>query len=176
VGQWAPNKQYTYTISTPNEVEVTVSDRIYYEGTYPVKTDLVIKNNGLADAYIRVAIAGAWVVEEGTGTDAVQYTVSDWKNTGDPANDDGIFNWGAAQPAKNNTNTRHWRLGDDGYYYYMKSVVPGEIIEPLFDSYKLTASSPVGGSYLAFTIIAQGVYLADAEHLFPNDIWAALPK
>jgi hypothetical protein len=176
VGQWAPNKQYTYTISTPNEVEVTVSDRIYYEGTYPVKTDLVIKNNGLADAYIRVAIAGAWVVEEGTGTDAVQYTVSDWKNTGDPANDDGIFNWGAAQPAKNNTNTRHWRLGDDGYYYYMKSVVPGETIEPLFDSYKLTASSPVGGSYLAFTIIAQGVYLADAQHLFPADIWAELSK
>lgn len=176
LSEWQANKQYTYTISTPNEVEVHVSDEIVMEGTCPVKKNLVIKNCGLADAYIRVAIAGAWVVEEGTGTDAVQYTVSDWKNTGDSAKDDGIFDWGAAQPAKNITNTRHWRLGDDGYYYYMKSVVPGETIEPLFDSYKLTASSPVGGAYLAFTIIAQGIYLADAQHLFPDDIWTELSK
>ncbi len=176
LSEWQANKQYTYTISTPNEVEVHVSDEIVMEGTYPVKQNLVIKNCGLADAYIRVALTGAWIVEEGTGTDAVQYTVSDWKNTGDPAKDDGIFNWGVAQPVKDATNSRHWRLGDDGYYYYMKPVVPGEVLEPLFDSYKLTASSPVGGSYLAFTIIAQGVYLADAQHLFPAEIWTELSK
>ena len=170
VGQWAPNKQYTYTITTPHEVEVTVSDRIYYEGTYPVKTDLVIKNNGLADAYIRVALTGAWMVKDtNIGSDAtVNLTVSDWKT------DDGEFNWGTDQPRTGVTNSNSWRLGNDGYYYYMELVKPGETIKPLFESYKLTAPAPTGGAFLAFTILAQGVYAADAQYLFDSDIWNEL--
>lgn len=173
VGQWAPNKQYTYTISTPNEVEVTVSDRIYYEGTYPVKTDLVIKNNGLADAYIRVALTGAWMVKDtNIGSDAtVNLIVSDWKT------DDGEFDWGTDQPTTTETNQKGWRLGNDGYYYYMQVVKPGETIQPLFKSYKLTAPAPTGGAFLAFTILAQGVYATDAQYLFDSDVWNELkPK
>lgn len=171
VGQWAPNKQYTYTITTPHEVEVTVSDRIYYDGTYPVKTDLAIKNNGLADAYIRVALTGAWVVKEtnigGDGT--VNLIVSDWKT------DDGEFKWSNDDPPTTGvTNSNSWRLGNDGYYYYMELVKPGETIKPLFESYKLTAPAPTGGAFLAFTILAQGVYAADAQYLFDSGVWDIL--
>lgn len=158
---WASGKQYTYVISTPHEVEVTVEDEVVMEGSFPVKKNLTITNTGLADAYLRVAISGAWVVDEkdSSGND-VQIIVSDWKDT------DGEFTWSASQPVTGTTNTNNWRLGPDGFYYYMDMLSPGEAAKSLFDTYKLTASAPMPGAYLELSILAQAVYHSDRSLLF----------
>jgi hypothetical protein len=56
----------------------------------------------------------------------------------------------------------------------MKLTVPGEILAPLFESYKLTASAPMSGAYLNLSILAQGILDIHADDLFPDDIWAEL--
>ena len=156
---WAPGKLYTFKISSPEEVQVEVSDNVTYENGFPVKKDLVIKNNGFATIYVRVAVAGAWVVDD-TDSD-LSYIVSDWKDT------DGVFDWGGTAPTST-TNSKHWRLGSDGYYYYMKLVKPGEVLEKLFESYTLTVSAPVADAYLELSVLVQAV--------FPNDLNTAWPE
>lgn len=171
---WEAGKQYTFKISSPEEVQVDVTDEIVMDGTFPVKQNLQIKNNGIADAFIRVALTGAWVIEETIESETVQFIVADWKNSG-AATDDGIFDWGGgSKPVTGSANSNNWRLGSDNYYYYMKRVKAGETVEPLFNSYKLTAASPMGGAYLEFNIVAQGVRCEDGEHLFPAEIWTEL--
>ena len=168
--EWVPGKLYTFKISSPQEIEVQVTDEVVMDGIYPVKRNLQIKNTGIADAYIRVAIAGSWVVDHTTTQGTSQLIIADWKNSGDPDTDDGVFTWSSSQPSKGRPNSNFWRLGSDGYYYYMKLTVPGEILEPLFESYKLTASAPMSGAYLNLSILAQGVLDIHAEQLFPTEI------
>ena len=164
--KWNPGKLYTFRISSPQEVEVQVTDEVVMDGIYPVKQNLQIKNTGIADAYIRVAITGSWVVDHTTEQGAAtQLIIADWKNSGDPDTDDGEFKWG---------NLGIWRHGSDGYYYYMKKTAPGEILEPLFETYKLTANAPMSGAYLNLSILAQGVLDIHADDLFPADIKGAL--
>ena len=172
--EWVPGKLYTFKISSPQEVEVQVTDEVVMDGIYPVKRNLQIKNTGIANAYIRVAIAGSWVVDHTTTQGTSQLIIADWKNSGDPDTDDGVFTWSSSQPSKGRTNSNLWRLGSDGYYYYMKQTVPGEILAPLFESYKLTASAPMSGAYLNLSILAQGVLDIHADDLFPADIKTAL--
>ena len=172
--EWVPGKLYTFKISSPQEVEVEVTDEVVMDGIYPVKQNLQIKNTGIANAYIRVAIAGSWVVDHTTTQGTSQLIIADWKNSGDPYTDDGVFTWSSSQPSKGRTNSNLWRLGSDGYYYYMKQTVPGEILAPLFESYKLTASAPMSGAYLNLSILAQGVLDIHADDLFPAEIKAAL--
>lgn len=168
IAEWQPNKQYTYTITTPHEVQITVHDEVAVEGNFPVKKNMTVKNTGLADAYVRVAIVGSWVLDAADGS---QYVISDWKES------DGTFVWSTgAKPVEGSTNSNSWRLGPDGYYYYMKVLVPGEETKPLFDSYTLTASSPTGGSYLELVILANGVFVPDVQHIFHSDIVNALPN
>jgi hypothetical protein len=164
--KWNPGKLYTFRISSPQEVEVQVTDEVVMDGIYPVKQNLQIKNTGIADAYIRVAITGSWVVDHTTEQGAAtQLIIADWKNSGDPDTDDGEFKWG---------NLGIWRHGSDGYYYYMKKTAPGDILEPLFETYKLTANAPMSGAYLNLSILAQGVLDVHAVDLFPDEIKAAL--
>ena len=166
IAEWQPNKQYTYTITTPHEVQITVHDEVTVEGNFPVKKKMTVKNTGLADAYVRVAIVGSWVLDAADGS---QYVISDWKES------DGTFVWSTgAKPVEGSTNSNFWRLGPDGYYYYMKTLVPGEETKPLFDSYTLTASSPTGGSYLELVILANGVFVTDVQHIFHSTIVSAL--
>ena len=172
--KWNPGKLYTFRISSPQEVEVQVTDEVVMDGIYPVKQNLQIKNTGIADAYVRVAITGSWVVDHATAQGTANHLIiADWKNSGDPT-DDGVFNWASSQPTKETTNSNLWRLGSDGYYYYMKKTVPGETLKPLFESYKLTASAPMSGAYLNLSILAQGVLDVHAVDLFPAEIKAAL--
>lgn len=176
--KWKPGKQYAFKISAPGEVKIEVADEVIFNGSYPVKQNLKIKNTGLADSYIKVAVEGNWVTDERfIGKDEiVQVIVSNWKNTGDTNKDDGFFDWGTSKPAVGTTNPKNWRLGTDGFYYYMKKVKPGEIIEPLFESYTLTASPPMVGAYLNLYIIAQGVLCSDVEYAFPAEIVDELEK
>ena len=170
IAEWQPNKRYTYTISTPHEVEVEVTDEIVYNGSYPVKQNLQIKNVGLADAYIRVMISGAWVVDETINGTVQPVVVADWKNTGHRTTDDGEFVWESTKPVNGTCNAEGWRCFEDGFFYYMNKTVPGGTIPRLFKSYTLTASPPVAGAYLELTILAQGVYASDINLIFPQEI------
>ena len=166
---WNPNKQYTYTISTPHEVEVEITDKVEYEGQHPVKRDLKIKNTGLADAYIRVSLYGAWVVDEVVDGQTTQLIVSDWKT------EDGEFTWtDAGEPKVGIVNNDQWTIGDDGYYYYLNKTVPGETIPSPFESYKLTASPPVSGAYLELYVLAQAIYYDDVTYLFPSSLYTSI--
>ena len=165
---WLPGKLYTFKISSPEEIEVEVTDEVVMDGIYPVKRNLQIKNIGIADAYIRVAIAGLWVVDNTANGTTSQLIISDWKPS------DGEFTWPGAEPVIGQTNANHWRLGSDGYYYYMKKTSPGETLAPLFTSYKLTANSPMSGAYLELSILTQGVLVEQTQELFPADIFQLL--
>lgn len=155
-----PGKLYTFRISSPREVQLEVTDEVVMDGIYPVKQNLQIRNSGITPVYVRVALEGSWAVEDGDS----QLIISDWKPT------DGEFTWPVAAPSEGQTNTNNWRLGSDGFYYYMKKVSSGETLAPLFTSYKLTASSPMSGAYLEFSILAQGVLEEDMAALYPDDI------
>ena len=171
ITEWKQDKQYTIVISTPHEVEVEVTDNVEYEGDYPVKKNLVIKNTGLTEAYIRVAVTGAWMVDDNTSGTEKKLTVSDWKET------DGEFTWpSAGMPTTDSKNSNNWRLGPDGYYYYMMKTSPGQVLGTLFESYKLTAPSPMLGAYLELSILAQAFYVTDAEYVFPTEIFNNLDK
>lgn len=160
---WLPGKLYTFRISSPEEVEVEVTDEVVMDGICPVKRNLQIKNTGLADSYIRVVIDGAWVVDDNTnGGEPVPVIVADWK-----PDVEGVYTWpdGAAgyDPA-------NWIKSSDGYYYYLHVTHPGEVIAPLFDSYKLTAQAPVAGAYLEMDVLVQAVHYEDVKDFFPNHI------
>ena len=137
IDNWSADKKYTYIISMPQEVDVEVDDMV--EGN--VKKALEIENTGMADSYIRVALVGYWILERGDGTEDI---VSKWnKDT------DGEFT---------NLCPTGWIKGNDGYYYFTKVLEPHEIADPpLFESYKLTAASPVVGAKLKLSVLVQSV-------------------
>ena len=172
--EWSQNKQYTYVLSSPEEIEIDVTDRIEYEGNYPVKKNLVITNTGLSTALIRVALVGSWCVDtEDAEGNEMQVVVSNWKSTDDPATGtpaDGEFTWGTAAPTVGTTNANNWQLGSDGFYYYMKQVLPGEKLIPLFESYKLTAKPPMPNAYLELTVSVDAIYPSYMTEVWPEDV------
>jgi hypothetical protein len=165
LGSWAPNKQYTYTITTPQEVAVTVTDKVETIGGYPVKSDLKITNTGLSDAYIRVAIVGAWMVNDiDENNKQRQVMVADWK-----PEEDGDFIWsGDVEPKVGVINSSKWTRDSNGYYYYTDPLRPGKDAPALFDSYTLTATAPMVGAYLELQILVQAVHLVDRDKMFPQ--------
>ena len=158
---WEPNKKYTYIISLPDEVKVHVDDEVD-EATEKIKSDLVIKNTGLSPIYVRAAIIGNWVTEHIKNGETTYNVVADWRNTGTPANDDGVFEWGTGGEPQTNANVRNWRKGSDGFYYYMKEIAPGQVVpDKLFETYTLTANSPVPEAVLDLTIAVQALRYED---------------
>lgn len=156
---WQKDKIYTYVISTPEEVEVEVTDKV--EGN--VKSDLRIINTGLAVSYIRVAIAGSWVIPNETETYEDDVIVADWTDA------DGEFVWSdkiydTVQQAHDN---KGWYKHTDGFYYYMVPVPRGAETAKLFETYTLK-SSPVAGAVLDLTILAQAVIAEDASIVWPD--------
>ena len=171
VATWKPNKKYTYVISSPEDVEIEVTDEVVYEGTNPVKQNLEIKNVGLSEAYIRVAMVGNWVVPKNPAAtisdeptdvnDQTQVEIRDsWKDT------DGEFEGLAIENLKQGD---HWHKDPDGYYYYMKPVARGEVISGPFTKYTLTASAPEAGAYLELIVAVQAVYPADAPLMYQSN-------
>lgn len=178
---WQEGKQYTFIISTPEEVKVEVDDEVTYDGNYPVKQNLSITNTGLANIYIRVTLTGSWLVDKVIDGKTVQVTVGDWEKESD-----GSFDWGAEKPVKNVMNDLGWQLGTDGYYYYVGQLKPGYpngIVKPgdelpkLFEKYTLTSSGTMPDSYLELAVVVQGVLFSEnLEGVFPEDILRALGK
>ncbi len=161
---WEGGKAYIYTIGTPNEVNVKVTDVV--EGH--IKKNLVIKNSGMATTYIRASIIGEWV----TGTPDNFTIVDRWEEAG--TNQDGTFTWGNGN---NNVEPElvdddgdaasGWCKGTDGYYYYLDPVPANtEVPVKLFEKYELnkaTASHVPVGARLVLTIVAQAVHVDDIK-------------
>lgn len=163
--KWEAGKKYTFQISSPNEVEIVVSDEVNRN----VKSNLVIKNNGLLPVYVRVAIIGYWI------NSSDEQIVADW----DPEVD-GDFNWGTSSNQEWGTSGEYWRKGSDGFYYCMKLLNTGEEIskkssthKALFDTYTLTATPPKAGSELEMIISVQALRQDQISSIWPNDISTA---
>ena len=112
--------------------------------TLSSKTNVLIKNTGDTDAYIRVAVVVNWMSEDGTrvwATKPVEGT-------------DYSINW-----AFNDTeNPTAWDPGSDGYYYYKNSVAPnGGVTEILINEAKVLNEAPQEGYYLSIEIMASAI-------------------
>lgn len=163
---WSRDKVYTYVISTPEEVEVEVSDVV--EGY--VKKDLVIRNTGLATAYIRASIVGNWVIPAGEEPSDEDIIVADWI-----PEEHGTFNWGAdngnKEPSEHAT-TGWYKHPSDGYYYYLNPVARGcAVPDKLFETYTLNPEKvPVSGAVLDLSIVVQAVLDVDVAVAWPSDV------
>ena len=146
---WTAGKQYTYRISSPEEIEVEVDDDVVENDTK--KENLEIRNTGLATSYMRVIMTGYWVIPG--ETEAEDLIVGQWKqpavNVDDPEAD-GVYE----QVPDFDDN---WIVGDDGFYYYRHPVPSGEKTKDLFRSYTLTGNPPVVAAELVLSIAVQAV-------------------
>lgn len=165
---WKPDKKYTYVISTPEEVEVEVSDEVSDDKSK--KTDLKIRNTGLSPAYIRAAIVGSWVIDDGDGIASDNdKIVADWEP--DKA-EQGTFVWGSdnsgSEPGA--SAAQGWVKHDDGYYYHLNLVPRGEETAVLFESFTI-GNAPVPDAQLDLTILVQAIYPDDLTHSgWPQEI------
>ena len=167
---WYAGQLRTYTIRV-DEVNVKIEDNvsvvdafkeqvtdatghtfeaISYKGS--TKTDVVITNTGNTDVYIRAALIGQWLDEDGNPV----FGFTDYA-TGDVALVDSwyqdqfgktpLFKQGKfiGLPGYNGTSaTNHnWTLEDDGFYYYEAIVEEGKSV-PVADSLftKYTVGTP----------------------------------
>ncbi len=165
---WEKDKIYTYVISTPEEVEIEVTDQISRNGLgQPVKDNLSIRNTGLSSVYVRAMLVGNWVLPNSTETFVDDHIVASWN-----PEEEGDFIWGAdngnVEPSTSATNG--WYKHTDGYYYHLNPIPRGESTAKLFESYTLTAKPPVVNAVLDFTILVQAVYLDDLQLIWPASI------
>lgn len=144
VTEWKPDHRYEFTIGIlADEMDVEVSDKVVGK----VKSDLQIKNTGLASGYIRATMVGFWVNASGA-------IVAPWRET------DGTFN--------GLTGSDWTKSSTDGFYYYTQPVAPGATTSKLFETYTLTAAPPVEGAHLELTILAQIVIESDLKTAWPD--------
>ena len=175
---WKAGQLRTYTIRIDEvnvqiEDEVTMAeastetivtpwgekDAISYAGSE--KTDVVITNTGNTDAFIRVALIGQWLDEDGNPvfgftdyTHGIQLVDSWYQDqfvnkhrthgrfVGLPGYDETALNNG-------------WVLGDDGYYYFTKAVAPGKVTGGMSDDNYVEA--PLFTSYTVGSVPAAAV-------------------
>ena len=137
---WNAGQLRTFTLK-PGVVDVEIEDKVSgFE-----KTDVVIRNTGNVDAYIRAMIVANWWGTAGAETGiAMGFTsaahtayVKMWERTsltGD--NYGGVFD---TLPGAD------WVLAQDGYFYYTKKVASGDPTgSPLFKKYSMdTQAHPV---------------------------------
>jgi len=153
--EWEANKKYTYTISIKETVEVSVDDTV----SGNVKSNVIIRNTGLSDAYIRATIVGYWENENGN--------VVDWWDSTNVG--DGEFVWG-------NEWGDYWLYGSDGFYYYKYPIKVGDSpTVPLFESYKLTRTDAPASAVLKLNIVVQAVkYVIDNKESLKK-AWSGVP-
>ena len=203
---WKPGQLRTFTIRI-DEVNVQIDDEVEmaeastqhyetewgesfdlvsYEGSK--KTDVTITNTGNTDAFIRAALIGQWLDEEGNPvfgftdyTHGIQL-VDSWyqdqfvNNTFKYGYFDGLPGYDGASTTLNN-----WVLGDDGYYYY-KNIVPAgeEVPDALFTSYTVgkTPGTAIAGAaknvYFVLEIATQAISAKklDGSDYTYTDAWA----
>lgn len=138
---WKAGQLRTFSLK-PNNVDIEIDD--YVDETE--KKDVVIRNTGNVNMYVRAYITGGWADEEDT------YVIG-YINA-DPYDNQTVAPWilgstktGATVTVPNNYGTftnlalssRNWVVNGD-YYYYTEAIGPGDQVpstNPLFDSYKV---------------------------------------
>ncbi len=132
-GKIEPDKKYTFRIGI-EEMGITVTDDVADN----VKKNVTITNTGTGAGYVRAAVVGYWVDEQGVVAEAA------WNETAD-----GNY----VYPADWDT---YWIKGSDGFYYYRNPLEAGSSTAvPLFESYTLTAVPPIAETKLHLNIAVQ---------------------
>ena len=123
----------------------------YYGGT---KSNVVITNTGNTDSFIRAALIGQWLDEDGNPVFGfTDYTagevvlVDSWYQDQfvTKARKHGSFT-GLVGYADDYPSTGKWVLCEDGYYYYTEKVAAGATVpsdDPLFESYTVDKNPAV---------------------------------
>lgn len=129
---------------TPGEVPIEVKES--FDGT--TKSNVQIKNNGNVPAFIRAKVVVTWKDSSGNVS-------------GTPVKD------GDYRIEYNRTD---WEQGEDGFWYYTKSVLVGDMTNPLITSCTKTGTAPEGYDLsveiLAESIQAEGMGAANAQEAF----------
>ena len=132
----------------PGKVDVDITDDVNGK----VKSNVVIKNKGNTDAYIRAAIVACWY--------------KDGKI---------VAAWDESQGTFSNLPGTDWTKGADGYYYYTKSVAPNDATgSKLFNTYT-APDAPVEGAHLEMDIIVQAIQSSPAAAISDAG-WAWQPS
>ena len=148
---WKAGQLRTFKLK-PTTVDVEITDKV--EGKK--KSEVVTKNTGNKDAYLRVVIVGNWVNNSGQ-------IVAPWDDS------QGTF--------VGLGGNGEWAEGDDGFWYYKHAVAPGEApAVPIFTSYTAPSTLPEGATKLIMDISVQAVDVAAGSNwsaawssVFPGD-------
>ena len=160
---WQAGELRTYTIKV-NEVNLKIEDEVHMKGeeyAADTKNNVHIKNTGNTDAFIRAAIVGQWLNNEGkpvfgfTDKKYNLYSVSSWYEdqfVKTEAGSHGTFSDLAGYKGDDNP-LNGWYLCTDGFYYYSNPVAPGDVTgktsgknyveEKLFTSYTVVTAPKV---------------------------------
>lgn len=148
---WQAGELRTYTIKL-DDVNVMISDEVEIKGeaangyTESVKNAVTIKNTGNTDAFIRAALIGQWLDEEGNPvfgftdfTAGKVKVVESWYQdqfVKTKAGTHGTFVGLAGYKGGSNPLNKWYYDASDGYYYYTDPVKAGAVVpSPLFTSY-----------------------------------------
>lgn len=121
------------------------------------KTNVMIKNTGDTDAYIRVAVVVNWMSENGSRVWATKPTSSDY--------------------TINFADNTGWTKDSDGYYYYKEAVPRGESTSILISSASQNAgvSAPVGTDgtqyHLSVEIVASAIQAKGIDAASAQEAW-----
>lgn len=116
----------------------TVTTQVVEKFDGKVKSDVVIKNTGTTDAYIRAAVVATWQDKDGNVYGKAPVPNVDFKY---------------ATTLKNG----EWQLGSDGFYYYAKPVAPGASTTQLIREAGPDETRTPEGYYLSIEIIGSGI-------------------
>lgn len=175
--EWKAGQIRTYTIKV-DDVNVKIADNVTIAGnedngfTGSSKTNVVITNTGNTDAFIRAAIIGQWLDENGNPVFGFTDLVTNQLHTVDSWYEDqfvkklykqGEFTGLAGYKNAGNPLNK-WHLGDDGFYYYEDPVPAGDPVpNNLFTDYTVgeapivTISGVVKKVYFVMEIATQAI-------------------
>ena len=153
----APNTILT-TIDGTKEIKDKNGNTVLYTAYGGTKSDVTITNTGNTDAYIRAALIGQWLDENGNPVFGfTDYTagrvelVDSWYQD-QFVTHNGYHGYFVDLPGYQNTKQdssfdnplNNWYLNSDGYYYYKEIVPAGEPVpDDLFTSYTVSKSPAV---------------------------------
>ena len=153
--EWFPAKKYTYTLMSEEVVDIQVSDS-FTSNEPKIMGDLDIKNTGIAPVYVRAYVIGWWENEDGDVVHPWVKNDGKWTGTQWP---DGEFDPEAG----------YWKLGDDGFFYYTRPLMPGRSAASLFDTYTLIQTTPpVMGASLCLNVVTQAIVHYKASAAWPG--------
>lgn len=167
---WKAGELRTYTIKI-NDVNVKIEDEVHMTDgttyTKDTKNNIHITNTGNTDAFIRAAIIGQWLNNEGkpvfgfTDKKYNFYAVASWYEDQFVSTAAGVHGSFTDLPGyKNGDNPLNgWYLCTDGFYYYSQPVAPDKVTgfvseDDVYVEQKLFTSYTVG---TAPTVTVSGV-------------------